>query len=129
MSAWTGGWYDAAPPAERNVILYLFSEHAEKQLPDVHALRRYSVATWRYQFTRNLSPAFAGLVRRLTETGAEAAELWARHEVVIPPHESPTRVRHPDHGIVLAHVAFTPLHPQLWLYSMILPKGISPPAS
>lgn len=130
MGAWAAGWYDAALPEERHLILYLFSQAAEELLPDVRTLRRYSVAAWRYQYSRNLaSPKFAGLVTRLTQTGTEAAELWARHEVTFPPHEYPTRVRHPDHGIVEAHVAFMPIHPRLWLYTMILPPGISPPAS
>jgi transcriptional regulator with XRE-family HTH domain len=130
MAAWAGGWYDTAAPDERNLILYLFSKQAEELLPDLHALRRDSIASWHYQYCRNLeSPRFAGLVTRLTQTGAEAAGLWSRHEMAWPPHEYPIRVRHPDHGLVDAHVAFSPIHPRLWLYVMITPPGISTPAS
>ena len=103
--------------------------HAEKLLPDVGALRRYSIATWRYQFTRNLeSPRFAGLVTRLTQTSAEAARLWAGHEVAFPPHQYPVRIR-TDHGIAVAGVTFSPVNPRLWLYTMVLPPGVSPPAT
>jgi len=128
LSAWAGGWYDRVPPEQQNMILYLFSEHSEQLLPDVHVHRRFSIAVLRYQYTRNIaSPRFANLVSRLLATGPEAADLWERHEVEIPPHEYPVRVRHPAHGIINADVALMPIYPRLWLYTMILPNGIEPP--
>lgn len=82
----------------------------------------------RYQYTRNISsPRFADLVSRLLATGAEAAELWERHEVEIPPHEYSVRVRHAAHGFITADVALMPIYPRLWLYTMVLPSGIEPP--
>jgi len=128
MSAWAGGWYDRVPPEQQNMILYLFSEQSEDLLPDVHVHRRFSIAVLRYQYTRNISsPRFADLISRLLATGAEAVELWERHEVEIPPHEYPVRVRHAAHGIIKADVALMPIYPRLWLYTMILPNGIEPP--
>ena len=129
LSAWSDGWYDRADPAGRNMILYLFSSEARQWLPDVEILRRYSLAALRYQWDRNLaSPRAAELVDRLL-TVPEAARLWKLHELVIPPHEYPVRVRHPQAGILDAHVVLTPLHPELWLYIMRLPADIDPPGS
>jgi hypothetical protein len=128
MGAWAGGWYDRVPPEQQNMILYLFSEHSEELLPDVHVLRRFSVAILRYQYTRNISsPRFADLVSRLLATGNEAVELWKRHEVEIPPHEYAVRMRHATRGIIKTDVALMPIYPRLWLYTMVLPKGIGEP--
>jgi transcriptional regulator with XRE-family HTH domain len=129
MNAWAGGWYDAVDPGERHLVLYLFSKSAEDFLPDLHAVRRASMAMLRYQYTRNLAaPGFGRLVARLTASSPEAAALWARHEVAFPPHEFPVRVRHPDLGIIVnGHVLFVPVSPRLWTYTMVLPPGIQPP--
>jgi transcriptional regulator with XRE-family HTH domain len=130
MSAWAGGWYDRMPPERQNMVLYLFSRHSADLLPDVDVHRRFSVAVLRYQYTRNISsPRFADLVSRLLATGDEAARLWERHEVAIPPHEYPVRLRHAAHGIIKADVTLMPVYPRLWLYTMVLPKGIEPPAT
>jgi transcriptional regulator with XRE-family HTH domain len=127
LSAWSDGWYDRTDPPGRNMILYLFSAEAKAWLPDIELLRRYSLAALRYQWDRNLaSPRAAELVSRLL-TVPEAARLWKAHELVIPPHEYPVRVRHPQDGILDAHVILTPLHPELWLYIMRLPAGTTPP--
>ncbi len=128
MNAWARGWFGAADPGERHLVLYLFSKSAEDSLPDVHAVRRASIAMLRYQYTRNLAaPGFAHLVARLTTGSPEAAALWARHEVAFPPHEYPVRIRHSVYGIVDGHVLFVPVSPQLWTYIMVLPPGIEPP--
>jgi transcriptional regulator with XRE-family HTH domain len=128
MGAWAGGWYDSVPPDEQNMMLYLFSEHAAGILPDIRARRRHYMAVLRYQYTRNLAtPGFAELVSRLLATGAEAAGLWERHEVALPPREYPAKIRHPDHGIIPAQAVFVPVSPRLWLYTMVLPAGITPP--
>jgi transcriptional regulator with XRE-family HTH domain len=127
LSAWSGGWYDRADPAGRNMLLFLFSGEARQWLPDIEALQRYSLAALRYQFDRNLaSPRAAELVARLL-TIPEAARMWRDHEIVIPPHEYPVRIRHPKEGILDAHIVLTPLHPELWLYIMRLPAGTAPP--
>jgi transcriptional regulator with XRE-family HTH domain len=127
MTAWSGGWYDRASPRDRNLICYLFSKDAQDMLPDIRALRRFSIAAWRYQYTRNLaSPRFSDLVTRLTGINDEAAALWALHELVIPPHEYPVRVRHPDHGLIDTGVICVPVRPRLWLYSMVVPPGVEP---
>jgi transcriptional regulator with XRE-family HTH domain len=128
MNAWARGWYGAADPSERHLVHYLFSKSAQDSLPDIHAVRRASMAMLRYQYTRNLAaPGFARIVARLTATSREAAALWARHEVTFPPHEYPVRVRHTIHGIIEGHVLFVPVSPQLWTYTMVLPPGIQPP--
>jgi hypothetical protein len=78
----------------------------------------------RYRYTRDLaSPGFSRLIARLVESSREAAELWARHEVVFPLHEYPVRVRRPETGTVDAHVLHTPVTPRLWTYTMVLPSG------
>jgi transcriptional regulator with XRE-family HTH domain len=130
MDSWAGGWYLTVPAAQQNLILYLFSRHAEQLLPDIHELRRYSAALLRYQYTRNLGSArFGELVRHVTSTGNEAARLWALHEVAFSPHQYPVRVRH-DGGIAEASVLFTPIAtPQLWLYVMVIPPDVEPPAT
>jgi transcriptional regulator with XRE-family HTH domain len=128
MNAWSGGWYDAAHPADRHLVRYLFSKSAEDCLPDVHAIRRAGLAALRYQYTRNLAaPGFTRLIARLTASSPEATDLWARHEVAFPPHEYPVRFRHPEAGTIEAHVLFVPVNPQLWTYTMVLPPGIQPP--
>ena len=102
MNTWSGGWYGAANPADRHLILYLFSRLAEDRLPDVHAIRRAGIAALRYQYTRNLAtPVFARLIVRLTTSSHEAAALWKRHEVAFPAHEYPIRLaprRSRSHG-------------------------------
>jgi hypothetical protein len=128
MNAWARGWYAATDPADRHLVRYLFSKGGEDALPDVHAIRRASLAMLRYQYTRNLASAgFTQFVARLTGSSPEAAELWARHEVAFPPHEYPVRVRHAVHGTVDAHVLFVPVSPRIWMYTMVLPPGIRPP--
>ena len=128
-NAWAGGWYDDADPGERHLVCYLFSKSAEDLLPDVHAVRRASMAMLRYQYTRNLTAAgFAQLISRLTTGSPEAAALWARHEVAFPSHEYPLRLRHPGLGTIDGHVLFVPVNPRLWTYTMVLPPGVQPPA-
>jgi len=129
MNAWAGEWYDSAAPADRHLVRYLFSKTAEGFLPDVHAIRRAGLAMLRYQYTRNLAaPGFTDLVARLTAGSAEAADLWARHEVAFPQHEYPVRVRHAGGGTAEAHVLFVPVQVRLWMYTMIVPPGIQPPS-
>jgi len=128
LSAWTGGWFDRADPPARNMVLYLFSEQAQVFLPDLQALRRFSIAALRYQYARNLaSPRAPELVDRLL-ADPEAGRLWSQHELAIPPHVYPVRIRSPLHGVIAdAHVVLTPIHPDLWLYIMQLPPS-EPPA-
>jgi transcriptional regulator with XRE-family HTH domain len=129
MSAWTSGWYDDVVPSERHLVSFLFSKTAEDCLPDVHALRRASLAMLRYQYTRNLAtPGFTSAITRLIASSPEAAALWARHEVAFPPHEYPVRVRHAAGGIIDAHVLFVSFTPRLWTYTMVLPPGAQPPS-
>jgi len=40
-------WSTAAGAADRHLVAYLFSENAEAFLPDVHAIRRASIARLR----------------------------------------------------------------------------------
>jgi hypothetical protein len=129
MNTWASGWYDQAEPSVRHLVCYLFSASAEAILPDLHAVRRASLAMLRYQYTRNLAaPGFAQLIARLTAGSREAAALWARHEVAFPAHEYPVRVRHAGHGIIDAQVLLVPVSPRLWTYTMILLHGIRPPS-
>ena len=129
MSEWSAGWYETAAPGDRHLVRYLFAEIAEGFLPDVHRVRRAALAMLRYQYTRNLAaPGFTSLVTRLTADSAEAARLWARHEIAFPPHEYPVRVRCAGGGTVGAHVVFVPVNPRLWTYTMVVPPGIRPPS-
>jgi transcriptional regulator with XRE-family HTH domain len=126
LDAWAGGWFSAAAPAERHLMRFLFSKRAEDSLPDVHAIRRASLAMLRYQYTRNLAaPGFGRLIAQLTVSSPEAAALWARHEIAFPPHEYPVRIRDADRRIIDALVLFAPVRPQLWTFTMILPPGTS----
>ena len=128
MNAWAGGWYGTAAPGDRHLVRFLFSKTAEDLLPDAQTVRRASLATLRYQYARNLaSPGFTGLVTRLTAGSAEAADLWALHEVAFPTHEYAARIRDADGGTVEAHVLFLPVRPRLWMYTMIVPPGVRPP--
>jgi hypothetical protein len=110
-------------------VLYLFSGEAEAFLPDLQVLRRFSIAALRYQYARNLaSPRAQELVDRLL-AHPEASKLWGQHELEIPPHEYPVRMRNPDSGAIAeALVVLTPIHPDLWLYIMHLPP-VDPPAA
>jgi transcriptional regulator with XRE-family HTH domain len=123
MSAWAGGWFESVAPADRHLVAYLFSGHAEASMPDIGAVRRASVAWLRYQYARNLSsPGFTGTVERLLQGSPAAAELWSRRELAFPPHLYPVRIRHPSTGgIVRANVLFTPVTPRVWTYTIILP--------
>lgn len=123
LDSWCGGWYSSVGPDQRNMVLYLFSPHAETILPDVQGLRRQTVAAVRYQYTRNLaSPQAAELVRRLQSSPA-AAELWAQHELAIPAHEYPLMIRHGGQ-LRHVHVAFPAIYPWLWFYVLVLPAGL-----
>jgi|GEM_PF-2473227 len=128
LSSWTGGWFDRADPPARNMVLYLFSDEAKAFLPDLQVLRRLSIAALRYQYARNLaSPRAREVVGRLL-ADPEASKLWSQHELAIPPHEYPVRVRDPRHGVITgAHAMLAPVHPELWLYIMQLPPA-EPPA-
>lgn len=129
LSAWSAGWFDRADPPARNMVLYLFSGEAEAFLPDLQGLRRFSIAALRYQYVRNLaSPRAQELVDRLL-AHPEASKLWGQHELEIPPHEYPVRMRNPGSGAIAeALVVLTPIHPDLWLYIMHLPP-VEPPAA
>jgi len=126
LDAWSNRWFTATDPAHRHLVAYLFSDSAAAFLPDVRAIRRTRMAMLRYQYTRNLSPRFRGIIDRLTIGSLEAADLWARHEVAFAPHEYSVRLR-AGSEIVDAHVVFTPVSPWLWSFTMILPPGIRTP--
>ena len=123
MSEWSGKCYETAGPGDRHLVRYLFAETAEGILPDVHRVHRTALAMLRYQYTRNLAPGFTSLVTRLTADSAEAARLWAKHEIAFLPHEYPVRVRCAGGGTVEAHVIFVPVNPRLWTYTMVIPPG------
>jgi transcriptional regulator with XRE-family HTH domain len=125
LDAWSGGWFTATNPAHRHLVAYLFSDSAAAFLPDVRAIRRARMAMLRYQYTRNLSPRFRGIIDRLTAGSPDAADLWARHEVAFAPHEYSVRLR-TECGTVDTHVVFTPLSPRLWSFTMVLPPGVRP---
>jgi transcriptional regulator with XRE-family HTH domain len=55
MSAWAGGWFESVAPADRHLVAYLFSGHAEASMPDIRAVRRASIAWLRYQYARKLA--------------------------------------------------------------------------
>jgi transcriptional regulator with XRE-family HTH domain len=128
MTAWTGGFLDALPPGQQNLILYLFSERAAGLVTDVHEARRMAVAGLRHQYTRNIaSDQFAALIGRLLNTGSEARELWERHEIIIPPRLYSFQVRHPAEGLIEAISVFSPLSARYWLLMVMLPAGTVPP--
>jgi transcriptional regulator with XRE-family HTH domain len=128
MSTSVGGWFESVVPADRHLVAYLFSGHAEASMPDIRAVRRASIAWLRYQYARNLSsPGFTGTVERLLQGSPAAAELWSRRELAFPPHLYPVRIRHPGTvGIVRANVLFTPVTPRVWTYTMIMPPHAAP---
>lgn len=129
MDAWAAGWFSSAGPDERHLILFLFSEAAGELLPDAHALREHAVAAWRYQYTRNLgSRGFTGLVAQVTGSSAEAAELWDRHEIAFPQREIPVKVCLAGSGVIEADVVLVPVSPRVWLFTVVLPPVLRPPA-
>lgn len=127
LDSWSGGWY-SSQASGRNMILYLFTEHAAAALPDIDVLRKDSMASLRYQYYRNLaSPGAADLVARI-EAVPQAKELWERHEVQFAPHAYTMRVRTgTGTGTAEASVAFLPAGPRARLYLMTLPAGTIPP--
>jgi transcriptional regulator with XRE-family HTH domain len=128
MSAWVGAWLDQEPSGQQNLVLYLFSADCEALMPDVHAVRRATIAGLRYQYARNItSDRFASLVARLQETGPEARELWDRHEVAIPSQEYRVRVHHPVSGVVEADDAILQISAWNWMHVVVFPDGILPP--
>lgn len=122
MNAWAGGWFESVATAERHLVAYLFTAHAEARLPDIRAVRRDSIARFRYQYARNLSsPGFTGTVEDLLRGSRAAAELWSKRELAFPPHLYPIRIRHPATAVVVrANVLFTPVTPRVWTYTLIL---------
>jgi transcriptional regulator with XRE-family HTH domain len=128
MNAWAGGWFESVAPADRNLMAYLFTGHAEASLPDIGTVRRAGIARMRYQYARNLSsPGFTGTVEKLLQGSPVAAELWAKRELAFPPHLYPVRIRHPGTaGIVTANVLFVPVTPRVWTYTMIVPPATAP---
>jgi transcriptional regulator with XRE-family HTH domain len=128
MSAWMGAWLDQELSGQQNLVLYLFSADCEALMPDVHAVRRATIAGLRYQYARNItSDRFASLVARLQETGPEARELWDRHEVAIPSQEYRVRVHHPVSGVVEADDAILQISAWNWMHVVVFPDGILPP--
>jgi transcriptional regulator with XRE-family HTH domain len=128
MSAWADGWFESVAPADRHLVAYLFSGHAEASLPDIRAVRRAAIARLRYQYARNLSsPGFTGTVERLLRGSPAAAELWSRRELAFAPHLYPVSIRHPGTAeIVGANVLFVPVTPRVWTYTMITPPATAP---
>ena len=127
LTRWTDGWFDRVPPRKQNLVLFLFTPAAERLLPDIHTYRRALVAALRYQYVRHIgSERFGTVIRTLLETGPEARDLWARHEIVLPRRHSAIRVRH-DRGAVEASTLMTPLSPRTWLMAAWLPEGLQPP--
>jgi hypothetical protein len=108
-------------------VLFLFTPAAERLLPDIHVYRRAIVAGLRYQYVRHIgSERFGPVIRTLLETGPEARDLWARHEIVLPRRHFAIRVRH-DRGAVAASTLMTSLSPRTWLMAAWLPEGLQPP--
>ena len=85
LTRWTDGWFDRVPQRKQNLVLFLFTPEAERLLPDIHPYRRAIVAALRYQYVRHIgSERFGTVIRTLLETGPEARDLWARHEMPCP---------------------------------------------
>ena len=128
MSAWAGGWFDSAAPADRNLVAYLFTDLAAASLGDIRAVRRAGIARLRYQYARNLSsPGFTAVVEGLRRASPAAAALWSMRELAFSPHLYPLRIRHPRTGdFTRASVLFAPVTPRVWAYTMIVPAGTAP---
>jgi transcriptional regulator with XRE-family HTH domain len=128
MNTWAGGWFESVATAERHLVAYLFTTHAEASLPDIRAVRRANIARLRYQYARNLSsPGFTGKVEEILRGSRSAAELWSKRELAFPPHLYPMRIRHPATGVIVrANVLFTPVTPRVWTYTMITAPHTAP---
>lgn len=128
MNHWAGGWFESVAPADRHLVAYLFTGHAEASLPDIRAVRRAGIAMLRYQYVRNLSsPGFTATVERLLQGNPEAAALWSKRELAFPSHLYPVRIRHPGSlATVNSHVLFASVTPRVWTYTMIIPPDTAP---
>lgn len=127
LTAWTGGWFDQVAPRKQNLALFLFTPAAERLLPDIRAYRRAVVAGLRYQYVRHIgSEQFSAVIAALLETGAEARDLWGRHEICLPRRHSAIRVRH-HRGTVEAGTLMISLSPRTWLMAAWLPGDLEPP--
>jgi hypothetical protein len=122
MNAWNGGWFDSVAAADRHLVAYLFTSHAESSLSDIKSVRRATIARLRYQYVRNLSsPGFTTIVDRLLQSSPEAAQLWSIGELAFSPHLFSVTIRHSGLGLVRGNVLFNPVTPRMWIWTMIVP--------
>jgi len=124
MNAWAGGWFDSVPAADRHLVAYLFTSHAEASLSDIKMVRRASIARLRYQYVRNLSaPGFTAIIERLLKSSPAAARLWSMGEFAFPPHLYPVTIRHSGLSPVRVNILFNPVTPRVWTWTMIGPRA------
>jgi transcriptional regulator with XRE-family HTH domain len=127
MDARSGGWFDSVPTADRHLVAYLFTSHAEASLGDIKAVRRATIARLRYQYVRNLSsPGFTAIIERLLKNSPAAAQLWSKGELAFSPHLYPVTIRRSGLGPVRGNVLFSPVTPQVWTWTMIVPRAARP---
>ena len=127
MNAWAGGWFDSVRTADRHLVAYLFTSHAEASLSDIKTVRRASIARLRYQYVRNLSsPGFTATIERLLKSSPAAAQLWSKGELAFSPHLYPLTIRDPALGPVRVNVLFNPVTPRVWTWTMIGPRATWP---
>jgi hypothetical protein len=126
MYDWSGGWFVPGGPC-RHLICYLFSGHAETVLDGISDLREVAIAALRYQYARNLGAAAWGPVIECVTGGGESGRLWNLHRVAFMPEQYPCRIILPDGEPADSQTLFTPLRPDLWLYTLIVPPGATPP--
>ena len=99
--------FSSMRPEDRNSVVMLFGpRNVAAMFPDAGNIKQNVVATLRMNADAHPEPGFEELVRQLSDTSAEFAKLWARHDV----HRRKIgrkEIMHPLAGrLVLEHQAF-----------------------
>jgi transcriptional regulator with XRE-family HTH domain len=118
--AWNGAYATLFPPpaeparAERNSLLYCFTQPACCSAIENHADQRYAmVAQLRAAYGRHVGdPAWTGFIRRMEAASPEFAAMWATQDVAQPA----------SHAKVFRH----PLYPRLAMTSTSLGVQAAP---
>jgi transcriptional regulator with XRE-family HTH domain len=100
-------WTDwpARPPAERNLLLWMFTPQAREVFVEWEREAAAALARFRAAVARHLDdPVFGELVDRLHEISPEVRAWWPRHDIA-PLGGGAKRLRHPELGeLVLRHI-------------------------
>ncbi|GGM84319.1 transcriptional regulator [Longimycelium tulufanense] len=97
-----GDWFgdfENMPEADRNMVLWLFTEEAAEKFSDIDAVRRETIGELRAEYARCPgAPAFDELITRLLELSPRARELWGEYQPSPAASYFVRRIRHARYG-------------------------------